>query len=262
MNKKVICFFAVLILLFYLGTRDAECYVPETISYKRIVISLSTIPSRIQNINKVIDSILQSDIQPDLIYLNIPKISQKENKPYSIPANLHPKVFVNIVDQDYGPITKLYPTLLKETDDETIIICVDDDKEYDKRLIPHLVNYSYKYPDSCICVSGWNYFNLLFVLLPYFNLRPVGKIDILQCYLGVLYKRKFFKNLHNLTALMSQKMCFTTDDITISKFLQKEEIDIIAVRKKFSHKDIETSIKLGDFNLTNNQWVKCINEIK
>ena len=82
MNKKVICFFAVLILLFYLGTRDAECYVPETISYKRIVISLSTIPSRIQNINKVIDSILQSDIQPDLIYLNIPKISQKENKPY------------------------------------------------------------------------------------------------------------------------------------------------------------------------------------
>jgi Holliday junction resolvasome RuvABC endonuclease subunit len=78
----------------------------------------------------------------------------------------------------------------------------------------------------------------------------------------VLYKRKFFKNLHNLTALMSQKMCFTTDDITISKFLEKEEIDIIAVRKKFNHKDIETSIKLGDFNLTNNQWVKCINEIK
>jgi hypothetical protein len=243
-------------------SRDAEWYVPEKISYKRIVVSLSTIPSRIQNINKVIDSILQSDIQPDLIYLNIPKISKKENKPYFTQGNLHPKVFVNIVEEDYGPITKLYPTLLKETDDDTIIICVDDDKEYDKKLIPYLVNYSHKYPDSCICVSGWNYFNLLFVVVPYLNIRPVGKIDILQCYLGVLYKRKFFKNLHNLTELMSLKMCFTTDDIIISKFLEKEKIDIIAVRKKFNHKDIETSIKLSDYNLTNNQWVKCINEIK
>jgi hypothetical protein len=36
---------------------------------------------------------------------------------------------------DYGPLTKIVPTLYKETDPETIVITVDDDKIYKPQTI-------------------------------------------------------------------------------------------------------------------------------
>jgi hypothetical protein len=107
------------------------------IKHKKIVVSLTTLPSRISNIEKVINSILVNTIKPDIIYLNVPQFSTREQKSYDIPQSLLniETLKINIIDTDYGPVTKLYPTLFKELDPETIIICIDDDKEYDHKLI-------------------------------------------------------------------------------------------------------------------------------
>ena len=233
-------------------------------SPNKIIVSLTTIPSRVNNLPLVVDSILNNTIVPDIIYINIPRISSKENKEYEIPEELklNNQVKINITEKDFGPLTKLYPTLLEELDPESSIICVDDDKEYDDHLIEHLLLASEKYPHSCICVSGWNYINLgilaLPITIPINNM--VKNVDILQCYNGVLYKRKFFKD--DFDEYINIEECKTTDDISISKYLNNNEIEILSIPYNFKHKDIDNSksISLGNINLKNNNWIKCINK--
>jgi len=231
---------------------------------KRVVVSLSTLPSRIKNLDKVIESIFKNKIKPDLIYINIPKYSKREKKEYNVPENLKniERVKINIIDKDYGPITKLYPTLLKEIEPDTIIICIDDDKIYDKNLIKHLLSVSKRYEEDCICVSGWNYLNLGFYALPVsipIN-NVVRNVKILQCYNGVLYKRRFFED--DFKDIIKCKECLTTDDILISKYLKYKNIKIKSVPYNFKHEDIENEggFKLGNINIQNNNWIKCINK--
>jgi hypothetical protein len=259
----IILIIYILICIFY---RSKQYFDKRGIvsSPNKIIVSLTTIPSRVNNLPLVVDSILNNTIVPDIIYINIPRISSKENKEYEIPEQLklNNQVKINITEKDFGPLTKLYPTLLEELDPESVIICVDDDKEYDNHLIEHLLLASEKYPHSCICISGWNYINLgilaLPITIPINNM--VKNVDILQCYNGVLYKRKFFKD--DFDEYINIEECKTTDDISISKYLNNNEIEILSIPYNFKHKDIDNSnsISLGNINLKNNNWIKCINK--
>lgn len=272
---KMIILFAIVYIIIallyghkeYFNSRHHALKKPPSTKQPRVVVSFSTLPSRVGNIPKVVNSILQNTIVPDIIYINIPKFSKRENKEYIIDENIkdmkgiknNEKIKFNFIDTDYGPVTKLYPTLLAENDPETIIICVDDDKEYDPWTIEHLLNASEFFKDSCICVSGWNYINLKFIALPITINVPnyVKKVDILQCYNGVLYKRKFFQD--DFQKYLNLKCCFTTDDIMISKYLNSKEIEILSVPFYHRHKSIgSNSSALGIFNLLNNSWIKCI----
>lgn len=232
---------------------------------KRLVVSLSTLPSRVNNIKPVLKSILKNTLKPDLIYLNIPKFSMREKVEYKInPKNVEfdPKIIVNRIDTDYGPITKLYPVLEKETDPDTVIICIDDDIIYDKNLIQTLYDQSVQNPESCICSRGWSYINLGKTFIPvFFPLYFVKKVKILQCFAGVLYKRSFFENIQKFKKFMNVKECFTTDDIIISKFLESEAIGILSIPIKYSkmYMDIQNVNTLSAFNDNNNTRLKCIN---
>ena len=257
----IILLLYILLLLFYGFVGIFKYKTPK--KKQRIIVSLSTLPSRVGNLYRVLNSILENEIKPDIVYVNIPKYSNREKKEYYIPENLKrmENVKINIVDQDYGPITKLYPTLFEERNPDTIIICIDDDKEYDKKLIGHLVSVSDLYPNECVCVSGWSFINLGFVALPIS--LPINNIiknvDILQCYNGVLYKRKFFDS--DFKDVINCKECFTTDDILISKYLKYKNVSIKSVPYNFKHKDIDNKgFKLGSINMQNNNWIKCINK--
>ena len=213
---------------------------------------------------KVINSILLNTITPDAIYINIPEFCKKENKEYTIEDSIKnsEKVIINKCE-DYGPITKLYPTLLKETDPETVIICIDDDKEYDPKLIEHLLFASQKYPQNCICISGWNYIDINFFALPlvFSSINGVVKqVDVLQCYNGVLYKRNFFQD--DFIDYVNLKKCKSTDDIMISKYLDNKNIEILSIPFDFKNKNINMNFfsSLGITNLMNNNWIKCVKE--
>ena len=56
---------------------------------------------------------------------------------------------------DWGPATKLIPTLSVETDPRTIIITVDDDLDYPSTLIEHLYRRSLQRPDAAIGMKGY-----------------------------------------------------------------------------------------------------------
>jgi hypothetical protein len=257
----IILLLYLLLLLFYGFVGFFKYKTPK--KKQRIIVTLSTLPSRVGNLERVLNSIFENEIKPDIVYINIPKYSKREKKEYDIPENVTKlkNVKINIVDKDYGPITKLYPTLLEERNPDTIIICIDDDKEYDKKLIGHLVSVSDLYPSECVCVTGWSFINLGFFALPIS--LPINNIiknvDILQCYNGVLYKRKFFDS--DFKDVINCKECFTTDDILISKYLKYKNVSIKSVPYNFKHKNIDNKgFKLGNINMQNNNWIKCINK--
>ena len=246
------------------GYRGIFNYTTNVSRPKRLVVSMSSLPSRIQNIREVIHSINQNTYVPDIIYINIPVYSKREKSHYQIPDDIKNinNVRIHICKEDYGPVTKLYPTLSEEPDPETVIICVDDDKIYSNKLIESLLAGSDVYKNNCVCISGWNYINFGIIALPFINIgcsNTIRKVSILQCYNGVLYKRKFFDD--NLERYINMKSCFTTDDIMISKYLINKRIDIISINFNIRNKDIEQDKKLslGSSNLLNNTWIKCIN---
>ena len=95
--------------------------IPHNIN-RKIIVTLTTIPSRLKNIEQTIKSIKNQTIDVDEIVLSLPKVSVREpsiNDPYNVD-----EVFLNILktynitllrcDKDYGPATKLLGLLTRE----------------------------------------------------------------------------------------------------------------------------------------------------
>jgi hypothetical protein len=97
---------------------------------KKIIISLTTIPSRIKYLEPVIESLLDQNIIPDMIYLNIPKKYKRFNEEIVIPDFIYKYQKLNIyqVDKDYGPATKFIGSLQNpEIKNNDLIVVTDDD---------------------------------------------------------------------------------------------------------------------------------------
>ncbi len=101
--------------------------VPRVNSNNKVVITLTTIPDRINLMKPTIISLLSQNVRVDEIAINIPYTSRKGN-PYIIPNWLINTTNIKIyrVGEDLGPITKIIPTLQRE-EENTRIIVVDDD---------------------------------------------------------------------------------------------------------------------------------------
>ncbi len=112
-------------------------------SEERVVVSLSTIPDRINLIKPTIASLLDQNKSFDEIAINIPHVSRKGGE-YKIPdwltdlsmSGFHVKI--HRVEKDEGPATKLLPTLRREGPN-TRIIAVDDDVVYHSKTVNNLV---------------------------------------------------------------------------------------------------------------------------
>jgi len=124
----------------------------------KVYISLTTLPDRLSSdyFKKVIYHLILQDKKPDCIIINIPKICSNsmidfEKRIYIIPEWLKrvTKVYINRCNNDYGPSTKIYPTLFLDfIKDNDIIICCDDDLCYDKKFIKLLYDNCIKYPNK------------------------------------------------------------------------------------------------------------------
>jgi len=86
-------------------------HVPES-SSGGVVISLTTIPSRIDDIKGTLQSLMAQTVAPQEIFVCIPETSTREKgKQYIIPGWLEEMKGVTLLkcDRDYGPSTKLIP---------------------------------------------------------------------------------------------------------------------------------------------------------
>jgi hypothetical protein len=108
-----------------------------------IYVSLTTIPKRLKNLNKSIESLLKQTHRPDKIFINIPT---KYKRFKEIVENSHiPKFNDPIIEvtrcDDFGPGTKLLGSL-KKIKKNSLVILSDDDHTYENYMIEKF-NYFY-----------------------------------------------------------------------------------------------------------------------
>lgn len=207
-----------------------------------IIISLTTIPNRINKIRPQLKSLLHQ-IQPaSMIYLAIPKYSIREEKKYKIPDDLKSCSRITILntEKDWGPATKIIPTFLKEVNNRNaIIIIVDDDNIYPKEFISTLVSTSEKYPDAALGLCGRNLTESL--QWPWSNKSEKGhqvkgltEVDVIMGCGGILVKPRFFNsNLYDYS--QAPKEAFFVDDIWINGHLARNGIHRIIIPFKGSY---------------------------
>ena len=109
-----------------------------------IYVSISTIPSRIKNLEKSVKSILNQTLKPDKVFINIPlKYRRFEEiiKDDQIPNFKDSRVEITRCE-DCGPGTKLLGSLHKMEKD-SLLVLVDDDNFYENYMIEKFY-YFYK----------------------------------------------------------------------------------------------------------------------
>ena len=88
-------------------------------SRPRIVVSLTTIPSRISRIKGVLNSLIEQTEPADAILLAVPQFSRREQSEYRIPAFIAASSAITLLRcDDWGPATKLIPRCSKSNNRE------------------------------------------------------------------------------------------------------------------------------------------------
>ena len=90
------------------------------------------------------------------MYLNIPSASERfKGERYVIPPRLKQMSRVRVRrTEDYGPVTKLIPTLEEETDGATLIITADDDMVYPHSMVSTLLEAHLREPLAAYGFAG------------------------------------------------------------------------------------------------------------
>jgi hypothetical protein len=163
---------------------------------RKYVVSLTTIPSRIGEIKRTIDSLKNQILRPQKIIINIPKIYERFGTSITkIPDFLKndPMVHINIIEEDYGPATKMLGVLNMDIPPNMIVLICDDDVVYKKswslRLLVSVIlcgkcvyslNGKREKKPTIFGNNGWGFYR-----------RSVNKDDILRSY----YKNKQHCNM-------------------------------------------------------------------
>ena len=209
----------------------------------RIVATYTTIPGRYESLKQSILTLKEQSYPLDAIYVGIPKICRRTQKPYPpIPDDLRSLCTIVDCDQDYGPLTKIYGGLISESDPNTVLISCDDDVLFPEDFIKSLMNHHDG--QNVICGTGAlikhgllfiSIFSSLDVCRP-FNFITGPKcgtkgrpIDLVFGVGGVLYSRKHFpknEDLHEelLKYALLDNDLFHNDDVVISGYLSKRGI--------------------------------------
>lgn len=184
----------------------------------KVVVCLSTIPSRMEGLPYAIRQIQAQTFQPNQIYLYLPKWSKREKREYPLPPEFHYDRLKIIRCEDYGPITKLYPVLEREKDPETIIITLDDDIEYPNDTIEKLVFYCQLQPDAAIGGTGFTIGPWYNPYIKVFHPNKLVQTNIIEGFNACAYRRKFFDS-DLIDYKDAPEEAFYHDDVWISGYL-------------------------------------------
>lgn len=192
----------------------------------KINVSLTTIPSRIENINQCLDSLINQTVQPDCIYLNIPWKYHRFDEQISIKQinNLRDRfgsILKIIRCNDYGPGTKLMGSY-KLLEPNSLIILVDDDLIYKNYMIETINNNFLRDSKKSYCFYTYKFNNI-----------TIGcGCDGFALNTNFLYKLDSFYNY-----IMNDKYLFFHDDFWISFYLNLISVEIISLNRQLRPND-------------------------
>ncbi len=171
-----------------------------------IYVSLSTIPKRLKNLNKSVESLLTQTKKPDKIFINIPFKYKRFSE--TINEDHIPKFDSNIIEitrcNDYGPGTKLMGSLNK-LEKNSLVILADDDHIYKNYMIEKFFKFYSKAPDNAYS----------------FYVYPVENFPVGQGADGFAINTNHLKGIKIFydTVVKEYKELFLNDDLWISYFL-------------------------------------------
>ena len=116
-------------------------------------------PKRIKNVFHVLKTLVNQEIKPDLIEINLSLI-EFPNKENSLPTELisfiheNKNIEINWVKNNTGVFKKIIPTIKKFYGMDYYLLSVDDDFLYRKDYISKMINYLEKYNSDSFCLAG------------------------------------------------------------------------------------------------------------
>ncbi len=120
-----------------------------------LVVTLTTIPSRIEAVAPTLKSLLRQTAAPEQIRLCVPAWSERERRDCPVPAWITALRCVTVVQvADEGPATKFLSTLAAVGPDQAVVV-VDDDRIYHPRLLENYAALASRRPDGVIAAAGW-----------------------------------------------------------------------------------------------------------
>ncbi len=206
--------------------QDATPALPE------VVVSLTTIPSRVKAIYPTLRSLFDQTVRPARIFLALPAYSRREQRTYRIPDRIRRQPLVTVLeaDRDWGPATKLIPVLEHLADrPDTLVLAVDDDNVYPRTFVETLARYADALPNAALGMRGWP-------VPPSLRWRdrrtifstdvesPV-QIDVLEGCGGILVRPRFF----DATLREPSEAALYADDPWISGQLARNQIPAYVV---------------------------------
>jgi hypothetical protein len=204
-----------------------------------LVVTLTTLPSRIARIDTTLKSLLRQTVSPTTIRLNVPRVSRREGATYDVPERLRRLRSVTIVTAgDYGPATKLIPALLDGRDDTRLLV-VDDDRIYHPYFVEQMAACSDRHPDAAVASSGWNapadlidrpttlgatLFRRAPAPIKCTRVRGELDVDILQGLGGYIVRPRFFDPAELSDYSRAPEAAFYVDDVWISAHCRARKI--------------------------------------
>lgn len=209
----------------------------------KLIVTLTTIPSRELAVIETIKSLLNNTIKPDLIYIHLRKKIIRLNTEFSANfksklENISSNIIVNEC-KDYGSLTKLYPIIELETDPDTLIITTDDDIIYSQFFIEGLLcGYNLynniKIPENVVIgYSGIAYPDTALNILKridYLCFQENGSYtEILESGFGTIIKREWLNKFPIIPEETpnSNNIMYMCDDYFVSLYF-----DTIGIKKK------------------------------
>lgn len=212
----------------------------------RLVYCLTTIPSRLGNLPRVLDSALAQTRLPDQIYLTIPARTRKGD-PYPDLAPLydflktHIRGFLVTILRpavDHGPIMKMLAVLGVETNPDTALLIGDDDRMLAPWVFETFLSYYLQYPGSALSCSGMIYgkWPAILEVVTSEDSAEVREVDWLQGTDGILIPRKYlFRERlldYSQVPLELQKTFQQNDDHWLAYQLHKQGVSLRVISSK------------------------------
>ena len=123
---------------------------------KPIVLTLASIPPRFANLPRKFQSLEKQTQRPDFVELNIPQNYRRFPGELPTLPTLPDWVSIKFCEIDYGPASKVLPTVERWRNKEADFLICDDDRVHDCAWIERLAKTRQERPDDIITERGWN----------------------------------------------------------------------------------------------------------
>jgi hypothetical protein len=229
-------------------------------SERKVIVSFTTFPGRINSIWLVVECMLRQKFKPDkiILWLSINQFPSKEHLPLQLLEYENKGLEIHLCQGDLRSHKKYYYALKQFPND--LLITIDDDFFYPSNLISDLMELHKKYPKAICCERGHLMKVSKDILFPYNNWEYLNSgrgpsFDIFQTSGGgTLYPpSSLHPEVFNKEFFLEH--CKTADDVWLNMMSQLNSTKIIKSNNHFEPIPIfiKSDFKLSAINVSDNQ---------